>query len=317
MAADTRDDPARDPFDVDGAVESHLQRGVARDEGRDPREATDVVCLLDGHEPQSAVDCHRNEVVAAPQVRGLSRAVEQPACVEVDERVAREAREEVHGLAQRAHHGVADAAGAVLHGRARGHQRRDVRADGDVGCGRCDRRGRDERPRAGHDRDDVAGYLGRAEVGRVLVELDDDRTRVTGRRMTPSGVPPERERAPPPDAHDHGDVGTQPGREELRHRREPHREQLDLAARTSASASAYPPSMVTPAPTGRSASHGGAGSGMNPKSSDQSPSTPASPATCCGARVDAPGPSAYAMTWDKRESVGSKNGSEAGILPSP
>ena len=85
--------------------------------------------LLDGHEPEPAVDRHRDEIVATPEVRGLGGAVEQPARVERDERVAGEAGEEVHGLAQRAHHRVADAPGAVLHRRARGHQRRDVLAD--------------------------------------------------------------------------------------------------------------------------------------------------------------------------------------------
>ena len=185
MAADAGDDAAADPLDVDRAVEPHLERGVARDEARDPREATDVVGLLDRHEPEPAVDGHGDEVVATPEVRGLGGTVEQPARVERDEGVTGETGQEAHGLPQRAHHRVADPAGAVLHRGARGHERRDVLADGEVGGGRFDRRGRDQRARAGDDRDDVAGDLGRAEIGRVLVELDDHRAARDGRRRAP------------------------------------------------------------------------------------------------------------------------------------
>ena len=78
MATDAGDDPAADPLDVDRAVEPHLERGVARDEARDLREAADVVGLLDGHEPEPAVDRHGHEFVATPEVRGFGGPSSNP-----------------------------------------------------------------------------------------------------------------------------------------------------------------------------------------------------------------------------------------------
>ena len=219
--------------------------------------------------------------------------------VERNERVTREAGQEAHGLAQGRHHRVADASGPVLHGCTRGHERCDVLADGAVG--RCPVRwdpARQADVRPARLRRRCRG----SRVHRGRARLRRARRRPRGRagpRVAPSGVGTERD-------------GSPAGYRRRRRRRDAARWRATSASPTAARGAAppdpgervgerVPPSMVTPAPVGRSVSHAGAGSGMKPNSSDHSPSTAASSATCCGARVDAPGPSAYAMTWGKRE----------------
>ena len=82
MSADPCDQPSPRSLDVDGSVESYLQRRIAPDVALEAGQTGQVVGLFDGKEPEPAGSGERQTRLPAPHVCGGGRTGQKPAILQ-------------------------------------------------------------------------------------------------------------------------------------------------------------------------------------------------------------------------------------------